>query len=143
MTAPFYNWVHPRRPSWAWKVLSSLAMEGPTTCSGLYHRLGGTHDTISARLQELEELGLVSRWSPPHEPGVGPAKSIFRLTAAGNKLLERADAPEVLTDLYTIYRGHCEDRADALREVKAFWSTRIRSSMAKAVRRAGERSPVA
>lgn len=119
----------PRNPSARFRTLLTLQRLHRATCSDIEAALNGKHQAVSARMDDLTLMGLVSPSFGRRERKDQPSESIYGLTPAGVRVLAHKDrAYEIVAALGVIRDQVAAERAEAMRALKRDWRSHIADS---------------
>lgn len=116
----------PLAPAARWHILTAIHAMHRATCSDIEDRLKSKHQAVSARLDELTLMGLVSPDFGKRERPNLPSESVYGLTPAALRILSNKDfAYAMVTRIGAVRNEKAAERAEALRALKEDWRSHI------------------
>lgn len=107
---PVYRAIGVLQEKWVLHIVRSL-LEGPKGFNELARAVGGCNSaTLTQRLEHLEQLGVVSK-ETEQAPAGKLARSIYRLTGAGEELSAVITAIEAWGKHHLAEAGPCDEEA--------------------------------
>lgn len=121
---------------YAFRVLAAVAEHPGQTTDFLKHKLGVVTQSVSARLSDLVDFGLVrddTHGNVVRGNHVSPAKT-YHLTERGERLLAFDKvAPEVLAMAFSAHRAVQMERARAMADQKREWREKAATAAQEAI----------
>lgn len=121
-----HDFTIPYAPAARWRILTTIHAMHRATCSDIEADLRAKHQAVSAYLDDLTLMGLVSPDFGKRERPNLPSESVYGLTPDALRILDdRDNAYAIVTRIAAVRSEKAAERAEALRALKNDWRAHI------------------